>query len=260
MSTRWKLTIEYDGGGFCGWQAQENGLSIQQAIERAIEAFTGETPRLTVAGRTDAGVHAAGQVAHVDLAREWTAKTVRDAINAHLRGSNVAILSAEAVDENFDARRSATRRVYEYRILNRASPPALEKGRVWHIIRPLDCAAMREAAQLLLGHYDFTSFRAAECQANSPMRTLDRLDVSRQGEIISIIAEARSFLHHQVRNMAGTLRLFGEGRHPPSYMGKILAAKNRAAAGQTAPPEGLTFLRVDYPLDHERFRLDRPEA
>jgi tRNA pseudouridine38-40 synthase len=243
---RWKLTLEYDGAGFCGWQAQENGLSIQQAIESAIEAFAGESPRLTVAGRTDAGVHAAGQVAHVDLARDWTPKTVRDAINAHLRALKIVILCAEAVDESFDARRSAVRRVYEYRMLNRVAPPALERGRVWHIIRPLDAGAMHEAAQHLLGHHDFTSFRAAECQANSPMRTLDRLDVSRHGEIISITAEARSFLHHQVRNMAGTLRLFGEGRHPPSYMGKILAAKDRAAAGQTAPPEGLTLLRVDY--------------
>jgi tRNA pseudouridine38-40 synthase len=249
VSTRWKLTIEYDGRGFCGWQRQENGHSVQAAIEEAIERFAGEAPRLTVAGRTDAGVHAAGQVAHFDLNRAWSAKTVRDALNAHLRGQGIAILAAAPVDPAFDARRSAIRRVYEYRILNRIAPPALERGRVWHVIRPLDQEAMRAAAAHLLGCHDFTSFRAAECQAKDALRTLDRLDVARYGEVISIHAEARSFLHHQVRNMVGTLRLFGEGKHPPSFMAKILAARARAAAGQTAPPDGLTLLRVDYPSD-----------
>jgi tRNA pseudouridine38-40 synthase len=247
VTARWKLTIEYDGAGFVGWQAQGAGDSVQETIERAVAAFAGESPRLTVAGRTDAGVHAAAQVAHVDLARDWTAKTVRDAINAHLRETRIVVLAAEIVSPDFDARRSAVSRTYEYRILNRVAPPALEKGRVWHIIRPLDAGAMREAAAHLLGHHDFTSFRAAECQANSPWRTLDRLEVARHGETILVTAQARSFLHHQVRNMVGTLRLFGEGKHPPSFMANILAAKNRAAAGQTAPPEGLTFLRVEYP-------------
>lgn len=243
---RYKLTIEYDGRPFVGWQRQANGLSVQQAVEEAITRFCGEDIRITAAGRTDAGVHAIGQVAHADIARPTDPATVRDALNFHLKPLPVAILAAEEVDERFDARTSAILRAYRYRIVNRRAPLALEAGQAWQVSRPLDAASMHEAAQHLVGHHDFTSFRAAECQAKSPMRTMDRLDVVRRGEAVEIEAEARSFLHHQIRNIAGTLKLVGEGKRPPGWVAEVLAARRRAAAGATAPPDGLCFLWVRY--------------
>ena len=208
--TRWKITLEYDGRPFVGWQRQANGPSVQAALELAIAAFAQEEAVVHGAGRTDSGVHALGQVAHFDLAREADAETVRDALNFHLKADPVAVLLAEAVDDEFQARFSATGRRYLYRILNRRAPPALEAGRVWHVGAALDAAAMHEAAQALVGKHDFTSFRATDCQADTPVRTLDALEVTRHGEEIHITAAARSFLHHQVRNFAGTLRLVGE--------------------------------------------------
>ncbi len=244
--TRWKLMLEYDGRPFVGWQRQENGPSVQAALERAVEAFCGETAALFAAGRTDAGVHATGQVAHVDIAKETTADTVRDALNFHLRPQPVVVLSAEAVSEDFHARFSANMRHYLYRILNRRPPPALDLGRVWHVGTPLDAGAMHEAAQHLVGRHDFTSFRAVACQADSPVKTLDALSVSQAGEEIHITTRARSFLHHQVRNIAGTLKLVGEGKWSAADVIAALAARDRSRAGPTAPAEGLYLTRVDY--------------
>ena len=244
--TRWKLTIEYDGGPFRGWQRQENGPSVQAAIEEAITRFCGERVTITAAGRTDAGVHARGQVAHADIAKETRADTVRDALNAHLRPLPVAILSAEAVGDDFHARFSATARHYSFRIVNRRSPLALDRGQAWHVIAPLDAGAMQAAAQVLLGTHDFTTFRAAECQAKSPVKTLDRLDVMRAGEAVIVVASARSFLHHQVRSMVGSLRLVGDGRWSAADLRHALAARDRAACGPVAPPDGLCLDRVDY--------------
>jgi len=244
---RYRLTIEYDGTAFAGWQRQANAFSVQQALEEAIFAFTGEAVTVHGAGRTDAGVHARGQVAHIDLAAEWRTDTVRDATNAHLRPHAVAVLAAERVDEDFQARFSAVRRAYEYVLIDRRAPLALERGRAWHVPVRLDAAAMHAGAQHLLGKHDFTTFRAAECQAKSPVKTLERLDVSREGESVVIRAAARSFLHHQVRSMAGSLKLVGEGRWPPARMAAALAACDRAACGPVAPACGLTLMRVDYP-------------
>lgn len=243
---RWKLTIEYDGGPFVGWQRQPNGPSVQQSLEDAVFAFTGERVLVQGAGRTDTGVHAMGQVAHIDMTRESTAKTVRDAINQHLKPKPIAVLQAEPVEEDFHARFSATGRAYLFRILNRRAPAVLEAGRVWHVVRDLDAGAMHTAAQVLVGQHDFTSFRASECQAESPVKTLDRLDVSQVGEEIHIVAEARSFLHHQIRNFAGTLERVGRGKWGPRDIERILDARDRAAAGPTAPPQGLYLTKVDY--------------
>ncbi len=243
---RYKLTIEYDGGPFVGWQRQENGRSVQQAIEEAALAFCGETVAVGGAGRTDAGVHALGQVAHLDLARDWPADTVRDAINAHLRPEPVAILAAEAVPADFDARFSAVRRHYLYRISDRKAPPVLDRGRLWAVNVSLDADAMHEGARHLLGNHDFTTFRATGCQAKSPVKTLDRLDVSRAGGEIVVRAEARSFLHHQVRSMVGSLKRVGEGRWPPAMIGEILGARDRTRCGPVAPPDGLYLVAVDY--------------
>lgn len=244
---RWKLTIEYDGRPFVGWQRQDNGPGVQQAVEAALAPLNGgEPPVVYVCGRTDAGVHALGQVAHVDLPARHDAKAVRDSSNFHLGDWPVSILAAEPVGQDFHARLSTLRRAYRYRILNRRARPALEAGRVWHVGARLDAAAMAAGARHLLGHHDFTSFRARHCQANSPMRTLDRLDVTVMGEEIWIEAEARSFLHHQIRNFVGTLRDIGTGRLQPDDMRHILNARDRAAAGQMAPAEGLYFLRADY--------------
>ena len=244
--TRWKVTLEYDGGGLVGWQRQENGPSVQQALEEAVARFCGEAVTIHGAGRTDAGVHATGQVAHLDIAKATTAETVRDALNFHLKPAPIAVLSAEPVGDDFHARFSATGRSYLYRIVNRRAPLALERGRAWNVQSPLDAAAMHHAAQALVGHHDFTSFRAALCQSASPVKTLDRLDVMRHGEEISVIAEARSFLHHQVRNMVGTLKLVGEGKWRARDVERALAARDRAAAGPTAPPEGLYLTAVRY--------------
>jgi tRNA pseudouridine38-40 synthase len=243
---RYKLTIEYDGRPFVGWQRQANGLSVQQAIEEAVAAFAGETVVVKGAGRTDAGVHALGQVAHLDLTREWPASRLRDALNAHLRPAPIAILAAEAAAPDFDARFSALKRHYLYRILDRRAPPALDAGRVWHVPHRLDAPAMQKAAQLLLGRHDFTTFRAAACQARSPVKTLDRLDVSREGDEIAVRAAARSFLHSQVRSMVGTLKKVGEGRWTAADVAAALAARDRARAGPVAPAEGLYLAAVDY--------------
>lgn len=245
---RYRLDIEYDGAAYAGWQRQADHHTVQAAIEQALLAFSGEEYALRGAGRTDAGVHATGQVAHIDLTREWKPDKVRDALNAHLRlkGERVSILAASAVDEGFDARFSATARHYIYRILNRRSPPALQAGKVWWVPKKLDSVAMHEAAQSLLGKHDFTTFRSAQCQANSPVRTLDRLDVMRKDDVIEIHASARSFLHNQVRSMVGSLKRVGEGGWPVSGVRSALDAKDRAACAGIAPPEGLYLVRVDY--------------
>lgn len=243
---RWKLTIEYDGAPFVGWQRQEDGLSIQQCLEEAVAAFSGEERRVQGAGRTDSGVHALMQVAHLDLEKPARPDTVRDALNHHLRPNPIAILEAEPVATEFHARFSATGRAYLYRILNRRAPAALEYGRVWPVQRPLNADAMHEAAQILVGKHDFSSFRAAECQADSPVKTLDRLTVRRAGEEIHLEADARSFLHHQVRNIVGTLERVGAGRWTKAHVREALAAKDRRTAGPTAPPQGLYLTKVSY--------------
>ena len=245
--TRWALLLEYDGGRFVGWQRQSNGLSIQQVLEQAAAHLdAGQPVASVVAGRTDAGVHAEGQVAHIDLPDAHSAGAVRDALNFHMKPHPVVVLDAVAVAPDWSARFSADRRSYRFRILNRRSRPGLMAGRVWHVPAPLDATAMHQAAQRLLGRHDFTSFRAASCQAASPIRTLERLDVTRHGDIVEITAEARSFLHHQVRNLAGTLKLVGEARWPIERVSQALAARDRAAAGPTAPPEGLALISVGY--------------
>lgn len=243
---RFRLDIEYDGSAFVGWQRQDNGLSVQQVIEDAIPAFTGERVGLSVAGRTDAGVHALGQVAHFDLVRDFDAEKIASALNYHMRPHAVAILAATHVGEDFHARFSATRRHYRYRILNRVAPPVIERNRVWHQPHALDHVGMDRAAKRLLGHHDFTSFRAAQCQAKSPVKTLDRLDVMRYGDEIIVEASARSFLHNQVRAMVGSLKLVGDGRWSEQDLVAALEARDRQAAGPNAPPEGLYLTAVDY--------------
>lgn len=243
---RYKLTIEYDGGPFVGWQRQDNGLSVQQAIEEAVEAFCQERAVVHCAGRTDAGVHALGQVAHIEIAKEAPPDKVRDALNFHLRPHPIAILQAEVAAPDFHARFSATGRSYFYRILLRRAPAALERGHVWHLPFPLDAGAMHAAAQELVGHHDFTSFRSTACQAPSPMKTLDELSVSRAGEEIHVTAKARSFLHNQVRIMVGTLKLVGEGKWSARNVAKALAAADRTQGGPTAPPDGLYLTEVRY--------------
>jgi tRNA pseudouridine38-40 synthase len=246
---RYRLLIEYDGTPFAGWQIQANGASVQGALAAAIEAFCGERVQVQGAGRTDAGVHALGQVAHVDLTREADPETVRDALNAHLRPHPVAVLAAAIVTDDFDARFSATRRHYLYRIVNRRADLAIDRHRAWRIARPLNAQAMQVAAQQLVGKHDFTTFRAAECQAKSPVKTLDRLDVERQGDELRLHACARSFLHHQVRSMVGSLALVGEGKWNADDLARALAARDRAACGPVAPPDGLYLVRVDYSQD-----------
>lgn len=245
---RYALRLEYDGAPFCGWQRQDGLLSIQSVLEEAAAHVNGgEVPLVTAAGRTDAGVHAEAQVAHLDLATDLPPERVREALNFHTRPHPVAVTGAALVPEDWSARFSAIGRAYRYRILNRGARPALEWGRVWHVKKRLDAAAMHEAAQGLLGRHDFSAYRAASCQAKSPLRTLDRLDVTRLGDEIEIIAEARSFLHHQVRNMVGTLVEVGYGRRPASWPRSVLLGADRTKAGQTAPPEGLVLTRVKYP-------------
>ena len=244
---RWKLTIEYDGRPFVGWQRQDNGPSVQQALEEAAEKLSGGGQvRAHASGRTDAGVHAKGQVVHIDLERPMTADKLRDALNHHLRPHPVAVVRVEAVGEDFHARLSSIGRAYEYRIVNRRAPLALDAGRAWHVQRPLDIDAMNAGAAFLVGHHDFTSFRAALCQAKSPVKTLDRLEAVRRGDEIVVFAAARSFLHHQVRTMVGTRERVGAGKWPPQRVGQALAARDRAAAGPTAPPDGLYFIEARY--------------
>ena len=246
---RYKLTIEYGGTGLVGWQRQANGLSVQEALETAFERFCGERVTVFGAGRTDAGVHALAQVAHIDLAREADSDVIRSAINHHLRPHAISVLDAAPAPPGFDARLSARSRRYLYRILNRRAPPALERGRVWHVAPPLDAVAMREGARHLVGHHDFSTFRDSLCQAKSPVKTLDVLEVTTDGEEIHIAARARSFLHHQVRNMAGTLKLVGLGQWDPDDVATALAACDRRAGGPTAPAEGLALVAVDYRED-----------
>ncbi len=243
---RYKLTLEYDGSGLVGWQRQANGVSVQEVLEAAVERFCGAPVTVHGAGRTDAGVHALGQVAHVDLVKEWDDDTVRDAINFHLRPQPIAVLNAERVGGDFDARFSATRRHYLYRISNRRADLALELNRPWRVPRALDGAAMHDAAQLLVGRHDFTTFRSSECQAKSPVKTLDHLDVLRDGDEVRIAAAARSFLHHQVRSMVGSLVHVGEGKWSIDDLSRALAARDRSACGQVAPPHGLYLVRVEY--------------
>jgi tRNA pseudouridine38-40 synthase len=244
--TRFKLIVEYDGTGTVGWQRQDTGLSIQSALEKAIFHLTNEITAVTGAGRTDAGVHAMAQVAHFDLSKDFAVDKIRDGLNHFLRPANVAVLRAEVAAPDFHARFSATGRHYFYRILCRRAPPVLEKNRVWHVVRGLDAEAMHAGAQHLIGRHDFTTFRSSECQAKSPVKTLDRLDVRRAGDEIHIEASARSFLHNQVRSMVGSLKMVGEGKWQPRDMAKSLEAKDRSACGVVAPPEGLYLVGVDY--------------
>lgn len=253
MTQRWKLTIEYDGTKYAGWQRQENALAVQECVETAIHKFSGETVVAHVCGRTDAGVHAVGQVAHIDLEKDTDGKTVRDAVNFHLRPEKIAIVKAEPVDTTFHARTGALKRTYCYKITcNRRTETIIDANRVWHFSRDLDIAAMNKAAKYLLGEHDFTSFRAAECQANSPIKTLTRLEFSENktaigfGRHLELWAEARSFLHHQIRNMAGSLAFVGEGKWTPEDIKTVLEAKDRTKAGPMAPACGLYFVDVDY--------------
>ncbi|MBO0710469.1 MAG: tRNA pseudouridine(38-40) synthase TruA [Acetobacteraceae bacterium] len=248
--TCWALRLEYDGGPFVGWQRQRSGLSVQEVLETAASRLNrGERVPSAVAGRTDAGVHADAQVAQIALAAWSGAERLGEALNYHMKPHPVAVLAVAPAPDGWHARFSAIRRVYRYRILNRRARPALLAGRVWHVPAPLDQDAMAEAARLLLGRHDFSSFRAAACQATSPLRTLDRLDVRRGGEMVEIVAGARSFLHHQVRNIVGTLKLVGDGSWPVERVGAVLAARDRAAAGPTAPAAGLSLIEVAYQPD-----------
>jgi tRNA pseudouridine38-40 synthase len=244
--TRFKFTLEYDGGAFVGWQRQENGMSVQQALEEAVHKTCGETVTAHAAGRTDAGVHATGQVAHADIEKEFTPEKLQAALNFHLKPWPVAVIRSEIAAPDFHARFSATGRAYLYRVINRRPPLTLDEGRAWLVNAPLDAAAMHEAAQVLVGKHDFSTFRASLCQAQSPVKTLSRLAVSRAGEEIDIIAEARSFLHHQVRNMVGTLRLVGEGKWSREDVRRALEARDRTKGGPTAPPHGLYLTGVKY--------------
>jgi tRNA pseudouridine38-40 synthase len=243
---RYRLTLEYDGTAFVGWQRQANGISVQELLETAFGKYCQERVTAIAAGRTDAGVHALAQVAHVDLERPRDPEEIRDAVNFHLKPARIAVLEAAEAPADFHARFSATGRRYLYRIVNRRAPLALDHERAWSITRPLDADSMHKAAQVLVGSHDFSSFRDAQCQAKSPIKTLDRLDVARAGEEISIRAEARSFLHHQVRNMVGTLKLVGEGKWAEADVAAALAARDRSAAGPTAPAEGLYLTGVSY--------------
>jgi tRNA pseudouridine38-40 synthase len=243
---RYRLTLEYDGTPFFGWQKQPEDPSVQGTLEQALSAFSFEKVDVRGAGRTDAGVHATGQEAHVDLTRDWDPGKLREAINFHLRPAPVAVIKVTKVADTFDARFSATGRHYVYRILNRRAPPVLERNRVWWVAIPLDAAAMQAAAQSILGHHDFTTFRATQCQAKSPWRTLDRFAVTQVGDDIRIEASARSFLHNQVRSLVGSLKQVGAGRWSPQHMRAVLDARDRTACGPVAPPTGLYLARVDY--------------
>lgn len=248
--TSWALKLEYNGGAFVGWQKQDTGLSLQEVLERAASNLNkGEPVASVVAGRTDSGVHAEAQVAMIELPDLYRPRQIRDALNYHMKPHLLVVRDAAVAPAGWNPRFSAIHRAYRYRILNRRARPALQEGLVWHVAAPLDAAAMHRAAQRLLGRHDFSSFRAAACQAKSPIRTLDRLDVTRDGETIVFDVEARSFLHHQVRNFVGTLRLVGDGSWAPERLSDVLAARNRAAAGPTAPAEGLSLVKVTYAVD-----------
>ncbi len=243
---RYRLTVEYDGGPYCGFQAQAVLPTVQATLERAIKAFTGQAVTVNAAGRTDTGVHALGQVAHIDLERDWPPDTVREAMNAHLVKEPIVVLDAALAPADFHSRFSATGRRYLYRILNRRTPPALDAGRIWHVKKPLDSEAMHAAAQVLVGHHDFTTFRDAACQAKSPMKTLDEVRVWREGEEVRLAFAARSFLHRQVRSMTGTLAEVGAGRWTTQDLTEALEARDRQACGPVAPACGLYLASVAY--------------
>jgi tRNA pseudouridine38-40 synthase len=243
---RYRLTLEYDGRPYRGFQAQGDLPTVQASVERAVKSFSGETLRLQAAGRTDTGVHATGQVVHIDLQKAWRPDVVRDALNAHLVPEPIAVLEAAEAAEGWHARFSATTRRYLYRILNRRSPPALDQGRVWHVKKPLDAERMHLAAQALVGHHDFTTFRDLQCQAKSPMKTLDLARVRREGEEVLLEFASRSFLHRQVRSMTGTLVEVGSGRWPAERVAAALAAADRKACGPVAPAHGLYLIGVEY--------------
>lgn len=245
--TRWRLIIEYDGGPFMGWQRQDHGPSVQQTLEEALQQMTAEQAPVHAAGRTDAGVHALAMSAHVDVSREMTPRRLREGLNALVRPQPISVLEIEPVADDWHARFSCTGRRYLYRILNRRAPAALDRGRVWHIPVDLDVKAMREGAAMLVGRHDFTTFRSAQCQSDSPVKTLDVLEVERSGEEIHLRSEARSFLHHQVRSMVGCLAMVGRGQWAPQDIGKALLARDRAALGFNAPPDGLYFAGASYP-------------
>lgn len=245
--TRWRLTIEYDGGPFMGWQRQDHGPSVQQALEEALHRMTGELVTIHSAGRTDAGVHALAMSAHAEIEKSLTEQRLREGLNALVRPDPVSVLAAERAPDDWHARFSCIGRRYLYRILNRRPPPALDRGRVWHIAVPLDAEAMAAAAAILVGRHDFTTFRSAHCQAESPVKTLDRLDVSREGDETRVEAAARSFLHHQVRSMVGCLALVGRGQWSADDMKAALDARDRSALGFNAPPQGLYFVEALYP-------------
>jgi tRNA pseudouridine38-40 synthase len=243
---RYKLTIEYDGSPFCGWQSQQNGIAVQDVLEAGVKKLCGADIRVNAAGRTDAGVHALGQVAHIDLPEPVACDTLRDAVNAHMRPHPVSIVEAEEAAPDFEARFGAIRRHYLYRIVNRRAPLTLDRGQAWLVYRPLDAEAMHAAAQVLIGNHDFTTFRSTQCQAKSPVKTLDEISVARYGEEIEIVTRARSFLHNQVRSIVGSLKLVGEGRWTARTLQRALEAKDRTACGPVAPPDGLYLLKVDY--------------
>jgi tRNA pseudouridine38-40 synthase len=245
--TRWRLTIEYDGGPFMGWQRQDHGPSVQQTLEEALQRMTGEQAQFIGAGRTDAGVHALAMSAHVDVERDMTPHRLREGLNALVRPHPISVLEVEPVADDWHARFSCTGRRYLYRILARRAPPALDAGRVWHIPARLDVEQMRDGAAHLIGRHDFTTFRSAQCQSDSPVKTLDRLEVAQAGEEIRVVAAARSFLHHQVRSMVGCLALVGRGQWAPEEMRKALEARDRSALGFNAPPHGLYFVAAVYP-------------
>jgi tRNA pseudouridine38-40 synthase len=245
--TRWRLTIEYDGGPFMGWQRQEHGPSVQQALEEALARMTGELPTIHAAGRTDAGVHALAMSAHVEIEKTFTPHRLREGVNALVRPHPISVLSAQHVPDDWHARFSCVGRRYLYRILNRRAPPALDRGRVWHVAVPLDSEAMADGAAFLVGRHDFTTFRSVQCQSDSPVKTLDRLDVTRVGDEVHIEAAARSFLHHQVRSMVGCLALVGRGQWNPADIRSALDARERSALGYNAPPQGLYFVEAIYP-------------
>jgi len=244
---RYKLIIEYDGAPFCGWQSQADQITVQGVLTKAVTALTGESVPVQGAGRTDAGVHARGQVASVELTKPWETDTVRDALNAHMRPHPVAVLKAERAADDFDARRSALKRHYFYRIINRRADLTFDRKYAWRVVRPLNAEAMHAAAQRLLGKHDFTTFRSTECQAKSPDKTLDQLDVVRVGEEVHVFSSARSFLHNQVRSMVGSLVYVGDGKWTADDLAAALAARDRTACGQVAPPDGLYLMQVDYP-------------
>jgi tRNA pseudouridine38-40 synthase len=246
---RFKLTLEYDGAPFVGWQRQQNGVSVQEALEKAIFAMTGEAAQAHGAGRTDAGVHAAGQVAHVDLSRVWPPFRLMEGLNAHLAPNSVAVLKAERAADDFDARRSARGRTYVYRVVNRRAPLTFDRGRAWAVRRRLEVEPMREAALALIGRHDFTTFRDSQCQAKSPVRTLDKLEIGQKGDVLVFEVAALSFLHRQVRSMVGSLIDVGLGRWTPADLEAALEAADRTRCGQVAPAHGLYLARVHYPED-----------